>query len=145
MTKYKKYEITIFHTALNAGIPEDLAHLILAQAKHETANFTSKVFKKNKNAFGYKYVKGAKWQMLQSGRTSPEGNQYAQYINLESSTLEITSWIYRRLKEKKFPDLETIKTPEQYAISLRKTNYYTDSITNYTRGLRKFLTKKQQQ
>lgn len=142
MTKYKKYEITIFHTALNAGIPEDLAHLILAQAKHETANFTSKVFKENKNAFGYKYVKGAKWQQ-QPGRRSPEGNQYAQYTNLENSTREITAWIYRRLKEKKFPDLETIKTPYQYATLLKNTGYYTDTIITYTIGLKKFITKKQ--
>lgn len=141
MTKYKKYEITIFHTALNAGIPEDLAHLILAQAKHETANFTSKVFKLNKNAFGYKYIKGAAQQLPQPGRISPEGNQYAHYHDLEHSTKEIIGWIYRRLEEKKFPDLETIKTPYQYATLLKETNYYTDTITNYTRGLNKFITK----
>lgn len=133
-----KHETIILRTTIKAGIPKSLALLIVAQAKHETNNFTSKVFQENNNAFGYKYIKGATLQ-LEHGRMSPEGNAYAHYKNLKNSTKEIIAWIYRRVKEKKFPNLDTIKTPQQYAIYLKITGYYTDTIHNYTMGLKKFL------
>lgn len=127
-------EERIFTQALKDQMPHQLALLIVAQAKHETNNFASNVFKTCNNAFGYKYV----GQKLSTGRCtgSPEGNSYAKYASIEDSTREVTGWIKRRQKEGKFPaNLHTIQTARQYADLLKKAGYYGDTVTNYTAGL----------
>lgn len=120
--------------AMSDGMPVRLSELIAAQAAHETANFTSKVFVQNNNAFGYKYVKGAIWQDG-AGRTSTEGDPYAKYSTLANSVHELTAWINRREREGRFPPLGTIDNPDQYAIALKNCRYYGDTITNYATGL----------
>lgn len=120
--------------AIADGMPVRLSELIASQAAHETANFTSKVFVQNNNAFGYKYVKGAIWQDG-AGRTSTEGDPYARYSSLANSVHELTAWINRRLKEGRFPPLEAIDNPSQYAIALKDCGYYGDTITVYKNGL----------
>ena len=122
------------------GMPETLSILIAAQAAHETGNFTSNVFLQNNNAFGYKRYAGAKYQ-IGAGRISPEGNNYAQYANIDNSVHEITGWIKRRLSEGKFPLLQSIKTPLQYAMALKSCGYYGDSVDNYTKGLERAIRK----
>lgn len=117
------------------GMPSTLSTLIAAQAAHETANFTSRVFVQNNNCFGYKAIPGAIWQEG-SGRMSPEGNAYALYSSVANSVHELTAWIRRRQKEGKFPpDLTTITTPLGYASLLKVCGYYGDTTQNYTAGL----------
>lgn len=125
------YATLIFATAVNDNIPETLSQLIVAQAAHETANFTSPVFKNANNAFGYKYVSGAKWQ-------TGNYNGYAMYATVEDSTHEITDWLKRRVKDQRggfTNDLNSITTPEIYAEELKKAGYYEDAETNYEGGV----------
>lgn len=130
----------IKNIAIADGMPSQLAYLIAAQAVHETGNFTSKLFKENNNAFGYKYVKGAMWQEG-PGRMSPEKNVYARYASVTNSVHEVTAWIRRRLKEGLFPPLKEITTPNQYASALKKSGYYGDTIKNYVAGIESALQK----
>lgn len=127
---------TIFDTARLDGIPVNLANFIVAQARHETADFTSTTFKSCNNAFGYKYVG-------QSGAVAcdaiPGGNIYAGYNSVQDSVHELTAWIRRRQKEGAFPqDLATITTAEKYASLLKGAGYYGDTVTAYTNGLVRF-------
>jgi len=127
-------EEIIYSAAKKNGIPDRLALFIVAQAKHETNNFSSNVFKSCKNAFGYKYV----GQYLSSGACtgSPEGNSYAAYATVNNSVKELCLWISRRQLDGKFPqDLTQIKTLDQYAQLLKLSGYYGDSISNYLAGL----------
>lgn len=131
------YPDLIFNTARTNGIPVVLANFIVGQAAHETANFTSPVFRSCKNLFGYKY----KGQKLAAGscNISPEGDPYALYLKLEDSVTELTDWIRRRQEEGKFPkDLTSIKTPEKYAQLLKDSGYYGDPVSVYASGIRKF-------
>jgi len=129
----------IYATAMNDGMPDQLARLILAQAKHETDDFTSNAFIKNNNCFGYKYVPGGKWQ-TGAGITSTEKDPYAKYKTIEDSVHELTDWIKRRQFGKKFPaDLNEIKKPVDYAVLLKKCGYFGDPIKNYIDGLTHFL------
>jgi uncharacterized FlgJ-related protein len=129
------YKQLIFDTALADGMPEAFARLIAAQAAHETGNFTSNAFLKNKNCFGYKYVKGGKWQ-AGAGITSTEHDPYAKYDSIENSVHELTDWVKRRQKEKKFPpDLSTVDTPVEYATLLKACGYYGAPVQEYITGL----------
>lgn len=137
--KKMSYPEKIISIAKRDGIPLKLAKLLAAQAFHETNAFTSNLFEKNLNAFGYKYV-GSKFQEGR-GISAPksEGGSYGKYSSLENSVLEITNWIRRRITENRFPGLFFITTPEIYARGLKDCGYYGDSYENYLRGLKNAL------
>lgn len=135
---------TIFNTArsgtpVNPGLPVGLANLLVAQAAHETGNFTSRFFRDYNNAFGYSWA-GSRYQ-TGPGPAADNGQPIGVYASVADSTREIVDWIYRRQKEGKFPaDLSTITTPDQYAQLLKNAGYYGDTLSNYTAGLRRFFT-----
>lgn len=128
------YDEIIYNQALKDGIPQPLAVLIVAQARHETGNYTSNVFKSCNNAFGYKWV--GQSTAIGPCSNSPEGNAYAKYMSIEQSTHELTLWIKRRMNDGKFPaDLSRITTADNYAQLLKNAGYYGDTVATYTNGL----------
>lgn len=140
-----KYSNEILEAAKNGtptnpkGLPPVLAGLLLAQAKHESGNFSSNLFRKYNNAFGYNYVSGARWQ-TGAGTKADNGMPIAVYASVGDSAREIVDWIYRRVKEGKFPaNLDLIRTPDEYAHLLKNAGYYQDNISNYTEGLKNFF------
>ena len=130
----------IYSSASLDGMPDDLARLIVAQAKHETDSFTSHAFLKNNNCFGYKFVSGGKWQTGKGIGSSEAGSSYADYKDITDSVHELTDWIKRRQFGKKFPvDLKEIKTPTDYATLLKNCSYFGDTLQHYIDGLTHFL------
>ena len=115
----------VYNTAIADGMPRPLALLILAQARHESGDFTSSVFLDCNNAFGYNYVSSS----------CPGHDTYQNYNSLADSVHDLTGWIWRRYNEGNFPDLSTITTPGYYAQLLQQNDYYTDTVSNYTNGL----------
>lgn len=133
-------ETIVYRTAIAEGMPHTLAELIVAQSKHESQNYTSNVFKKNNNLFGYKYV-GQKGATKGSPAPSNEGlaGAYARYETIEGSVKELTGWIKRRQKEGSFPaDLTEIDSPEKYATLLRKSGYFGAPLSQYIAGLTRY-------
>jgi len=131
-------ETTIRDTAAQMGMPTNMQYLLVAQAKFETANFTSNVFKTNNNLYGYKRVAGAKYQ-IGLGLISPEGNNYADYATLEDSVKEVCAWIRRRQNEGKFPaDLTTLNA-DSYAALLKPTWKFGITAESYANGLKRYL------
>jgi len=119
----------IYGVALQDGMPAQLAALIAAQAAHETGNFTSSVFLSCNNAFGYNAVRSA----------CPGHAVYQNYSTVSDSVHELTAWINRRLKEGNFPPLQSITTASQYANLLKINGYYSDTVSNYTNGIERYL------
>jgi len=139
------YSIRVFNQARKGsptnpgGLPVALANLVTAQARHESANFTSPLFVGDNNAFGYDYTGNANQAGISS--RSHGGSFYARYNTIEDSTNEITDWIYRRRQEGKFPaDLNSIQSPNDYATLLKNSAYFEDNVTNYQAGLTRWLT-----
>jgi uncharacterized FlgJ-related protein len=132
---FMTYDERIFSQATSEGIPTILATIIVAMARHETGNYTSAAFKQCNNCFGYKYV----GQATAAGEcvvVSSEGDPFAGYNSIEGSVHELVLWIKRRQAEGKFPqDLSTINTPDKFASLLKASNYYGDTVTNYTNRL----------
>lgn len=121
------------------GLPVALSNLVTAQARHESANFTSPLFLSDNNAFGYDYTGNA--NQVGPSLRSHGGNYYAKYSSLENSVDEIVDWIYRRAREGKFPaNLATIQSPNDYATLLKNSKYFEDDVTNYQNGLTRWLT-----
>jgi len=135
---YQDYDNIIYTTVINAGYSDTLANLIVAQAHEESTQgsqpYSNKAFLNGNNAFGYKYVKGAKYQTSDEGNISSEGNPYAKYPSLENSVLEVLAWLERRQKEGKF-NIANIKTTEDYANALKAGDYYGETSAEYAKGL----------
>lgn len=128
------FEQRIYSKALALGMPQFIGTCIVLQSAHETAGFTSNVFKSCNNLNGYKWV-GQK-TALGPCLKSPENDFYAKYATIEDSVNEIVQWIKRRQKEGKFPaDLNNITSLDQYAQLLKNSGWYGDTVANYTKGL----------
>jgi len=129
----------IFDVAVADGMPEYLASLMVAQAKHETGNYTSKFFVVYCNCFGYSKVIGSKWQLGISTPNADNKAPIAAYGSIENSVHELTSWIKRRQKEKKFPqDLTKIDSPDDYVALLKACGYFGDTLQNYLAGVKHY-------
>ena len=135
---YQDYDNTIYTTVINAGYSDTLANLLVDQAHEESTQggqpYNNKAFLNGNNAFGYKYVKGAKYQTADAGDTSSEGNPYAKYPSLENSVLEVLAWLERRQKEGKFV-IANLQTPTDYANALKAGDYYGETSAEYATGL----------
>jgi len=108
------------------------ADLVIAQAKHESANFTSKVYKTDNNPFGMK-VPSKREFLGTPGMKASDGGNYAHYESDSVAFKDLLKW----MRATRFPtDCETV---EQYAAELRARKYYTDSLANYTKALKKWL------
>lgn len=123
---------------MNPGLPAALAYLLVAQAKHETGNFTSNFYRKYNNLFGYSYVPGAAYQSG-PGTVADNGQPIAAYSSPEKSVYELIDWLYRRRSEGKMPDFNTIIDADQYARLLKSAGYYGDTVENYAAGLKRFF------
>lgn len=111
---------------------ELLARLMVAQAAHETGNFTSNVFRNNLNAYGYKRFTRSPYQKKVDGFKSPEGNNYAAYNDVADSAREVADWLGRRKA-----DFNKVTNGTQYAEALKKNGFFTDGLGNYTAALNK--------
>ena len=133
MIKQNYYD-EVVAVAMAMAIPDVLAKLMGCQSALETANFTSNAFVQGNNGFGYKYVEGNKLQVGKSIH-STENDYYAHYARFDDSIKEVGLWIFRRLKEGRFPDLNTITTPQQYAHFLKNCGYYGALEVDYANGI----------
>jgi len=125
-------DTTIYNQAVSLGIPASVAKIMVAQARYESADYTSNLSAFN-NVFGYKYVPGAKWQ-AGSAFLSPEGNYYAAYNSVNDSTGEIVDWLKRRQSEGYF-NIADLTTPAAYADGIKTADYYGQSALDYANGL----------
>jgi len=109
-----------------------LMPFILAQAKHETGNFTSNLYLKNNNLFGMK-LPTRRPTVATKGLMSPEGNYYAAYSSDGESIRDLFLW----MDYTKFPTM--VKNANEYASELKQRAYFGDSLANYQNALNKFL------
>lgn len=134
------FDQLIYNTARADGMPATLAELIAAQARHETGDYSHRFFTTGKNAFGYSYVAGARWQLPEPGTRADNGLPIAQYRSVADSVHELTDWIKRRQREGRFPaNLATITDAGQYARLLKDSGYYGASLASYAAGLQSAL------
>ena len=72
----------IYDTAIKNGFNPIAAKLIVAQARFESADYTSNVFKQNNNTSGIKFI--GQPNAVQ-GTLSPEGNYYAKFNTIQDA------------------------------------------------------------
>lgn len=133
----------IFQQVVRAGYSPLVAANVAAQARLETADYTSNVFRQNNNLFGYKYVnqRGATQGTPVPGNERSTGPKfYAKYQTLAASVDELLAWIRRRIDGKQFTARE-LETPDGYAAGFGRApfRFYGVSVSQYAAGLKSKL------
>lgn len=129
----------IYDAAISRGFTPISAKLIVAQARHETGNYTSNIFKLNNNLFGMKYVKQP---LATKGSASPksEGDFYARYSSVGDSVKDLIDRNYALSRGGVSPDqLKSASDSLDFATKLKARGYYGDTISNYANGLKSAL------
>lgn len=109
-----------------------LIPLIVAMAKHETGNFASKLYMDGRNMFGMK-MPSRRPTVARPLRKASDGGVYAGYSSDYNSAKDLLLW----MQYTKFPAM--VSTPESFATALKERGYYTDTLENYSKALRRWL------
>jgi Mannosyl-glycoprotein endo-beta-N-acetylglucosaminidase. len=131
---------TVYKTAINAGVNDVPARLIVSQFAHESANFTSPVFIRNNNPMGMKVPSVRKSPYILGAGSKAPSNEgatpYARYASLTDATLDFLHWL-------KFNHVNpnSLTTPEIYASVLKSKGYYGASISDYTAAMKRFFSR----
>jgi len=130
----REYDQIIYNVAISQGFTPTSAKFVVAQARFESADYTSRVFRENLNTSGMKYV----GQPLASqGTLSPEGNYYAKFRSVEDSAKDKIERNYNLTMKGVTPQqLKTAVSPEQFASLLKQRGYYGAPESQYAAGLK---------
>lgn len=117
-----KTGLQIFDIIRAAGFNEVLTTFVLSQAAHETAGFTSSVYRNHNNAFGMK---------------KPDLTDYQTYDTIEKSVQDFAGW-YTRHRNSIFSLPLTINSLKDYVRFLKNNNYFEDTEANYLAGCQRY-------
>ena len=107
-----------------------LRRFIIAQAKHETGNFTSDLYSRSGNAFGMKLARIRPKIQFQF---HPQ-QVYAHYLG--SPSLSLIDYL---LRAENFNMPTHFDSVADFALWLKESGYYSDSLFNYTNGIKNWL------
>lgn len=105
---------------------------IVAQAKHETGNFTSNLYKNHSSLFGMKVPSRRPFDGS-PGPLAPDGGRYASYSSYAQSAKDYLNL----LRFNRFPT--NLSTLSGFVSALKADGYFTDTYDNYYNGLKRFL------
>lgn len=127
MNIISKYGTDLYLLLVAQGFWPETAKMITAQAAHESANFTSKIFRYNNNPFGMK--------LPETRFTCATGENFghAVYENLEGAAYDY--FLY--YKARKYPP--TWENIDVFIEALKNNNYFEASLEVYKGAVKKFL------
>jgi hypothetical protein len=109
---------TVYSLFQAYGFNVQQAQWFTAQAAHETAGFTSDVFKKYKNCFGFKL---------------PDASDYKTYNDISDSCDDVRKW-YNKRRNNIFSLPLIITSLKDYVHFLKDGHYFEASETEYYNG-----------
>ncbi len=129
----------IYDTAIQQGFNPMAAKLIAAQARFESADYTSNVFNNNNNTSGIKYIGQPN---AVRGSLSPEGDYYAHFYTIQDSVNDKIVRLYNITMNGVTPEqLKNSTNATEFANLLKQRGYYGSSASEYASGLRAKLLK----
>lgn len=114
--------------SLFMGSYTSLLPYIMAQAKFESDNFKSRVWKQNLNPFGMKYPKQRKTLAIR-----PDWNNYAVYRCSISAIRDLRLWF----EYFDFPN--KVSSPYEYAKELKNRGYFESDLLDYANGIERYI------
>lgn len=139
---------TIYEIAVKNGFKPKAARLIVAQARLESSNYKSTVFKNNNNMYGMKFVgqplakKGTLVPAAERSVNDIATNYYAKYATPEDSAKDVVERLYAKVVSDVTPEqLKEAETPEAFADLLKKRGYFGIAAEKYAKSLKGILPK----
>ena len=144
----------MYDTAISEGFTPATAKYVVAQARFESADYSSNVFKLNNNTSGMKFVgqplatKGTlapyneRSSSCRSSNICANSDYYAKFKSVEDSAKDKISRNYNLTMRGVAPSqLKNATSPEEFAHLLKLRGYYGGSETTYALGIRAKLLK----
>jgi hypothetical protein len=127
-----QYDQIIYNTAIKEGFTPTAAKLVVAQARFESADYTSNVFQKNLNTSGMKYIGQP---LATRGTPAPKNEQrcnggcnsdyYAKFKSVQDSASDKIGRLYNKTMGGVTPEqLKNVKDADEFAELLKKRSYY---------------------
>ena len=138
------YDQEIYDGAIKGGATPALATLLVAQARHETGNYSNKQTKVNNNLFGFKYSPNSKFS--KKGNISPEGDPYAKFDTVGDAIQEyVIRYMGKKSNEggtrlQEFNKIQPNDTTT-FANKLKGYGYFGAKVSEYIGGLNAALTR----
>ena len=137
------YDQLIYDIAIKNGFNPSSAKFIAAQARLESSDYNSNVFKNNNNMFGMKYVKqplavrGTQVPVNERQSGDVDYNYYAKYRTPEDSVKDLIERLYNKTINGVSPSqLRDSATIDEYAKNLKQRSYYGGTAEKYAAGLK---------
>jgi len=140
----KSNDQIIYDVAISEGFNPTAAKLIVAQARFESADYSSNVFKKNLNTSGMKFIGQP---LATRGTPAPANEQrcgggcdsdyYAKFRSVEDSAKDKISRLYNITMRGVTPQqLKNVNNADEFASLLKKRGYYGAPENQYAAGLK---------
>ena len=124
----------IYNTAIKQGFNPVAAKLIAAQARFESADYNSNVFKLNNNTSGIKFI-GQPNSV--KGTLSPEGNYYAKFNTIQDAINDKIVRLYNITMRGVTPQqLKDSTDANDFANKLKQRGYFGSTAIDYANGLK---------
>ena len=127
----------IYNMAIAEGFSPTSAKLVVAQARYESANYGSNVFKNNNNMYGMKFVgqslatrgtlapPNERSESCKSGGACKDSDYYAKYKIPSDSAKDVIQRLYRKTRNGiGFNELKDVKDASEFATKLKTRNYF---------------------
>ena len=139
LERVEYYSKRVIPVALAEGAGDTLAREIASQARLESGNFNSDVFKANNNLFGMKVPSIRKSPYILGAGSAAPSNEgltpYAKYKNVEDSVHDLFHWLRYN-----HANLGELNTPEKYASFLKSKSFYGPDAATYAGFIKNFMT-----
>jgi uncharacterized FlgJ-related protein len=111
-----------------------MARIVVAQAAHESGDFSSPLALLHNNYFGMMHPGRGKLTTSLGGKGYAEGRYgYAHYKSIEDSAIDLMLW----LEFNKFA--RDIRSADKYCILLKQHHYYEAPVKVYSTNLKRYL------
>lgn len=133
----------IYDIAIENGFSKKTSELIVAQAKIESAHYTSESCRDNNNLFGIKYVgqplaqKGTLAPLTQRSKADKITNYYARYATLEDSVRDVVERLYNKtINGVEAEQLKNADTHQEFARLLKVRQFYDGLENDYANAIK---------
>lgn len=133
----------IYEIAIKNGFTPKTAKLIVAQARLESASYTTDAFRLDNNVFGTKYVgqplatKGSLARLTQRAKHETITNYHAKYQTAEDSVIDVIERLYNKTINGVSPEeLKNADTEERFSELLKKRGFFEDSVFDYANAIK---------
>jgi flagellum-specific peptidoglycan hydrolase FlgJ len=143
------YDQMIYDAAVSEGFSPTAAKLVVAQARLESADYTSNVFQNNYNMFGMKYIGQP---LANRGTAAPKSEQscnltcnsdyYAKYETPADSARDVVGRLFKITRKGiGFNELKDVTSATEYAQKLKQRDYFGVTAASYALSLNAKLLK----